>query len=118
MAMCKGVPAGALPDGSEAGQQVLLVQIAVSQVTGVALAALVQPDRGGVREAFARQMAMYLCRLVYTMSLRDIALAFGRDRSTAMHAIRRVEDAREDPEIDRRLAWLETVIQRMEAFDD
>jgi chromosomal replication initiation ATPase DnaA len=110
--MCKWVPAGALPEVSEAGQQALLVQIAVSQVMGVGLTVFVQPERGCVREAFARQMAMYLCRLVFAMSLRDIGLAFGRDRSTAKHAIRRIEEAREHPDVDRRLAWLETVLKR------
>jgi hypothetical protein len=113
--MCKWVPAGALPEVSEAGQQVLLVQIAVSQVMGVGLTVFIRPDRGGVREAFARQMAMYLCRLVFAMSLSDIAIAFGRDRSTAKHAIRRIEDAREHPDVDRRLAWLESAIKRMGA---
>jgi hypothetical protein len=112
-AMGKRVPAGALPEWSEAGQRALLVQIAVSRAMGIGLLALVAPDRGGPREAFARQMAMYLCRLVYAMSLKDIAVAFGRDRSTAMHAIQRVEDARDHPDVDRRLAWLETAIMRM-----
>jgi chromosomal replication initiation ATPase DnaA len=115
--MCKWVPAGALPEGSEAGRQALLVQIAVGQVMGVGLVALVQPDRGGAREAFARQMAMYLCRLVFAMSLSDIATAFGRDRSTASHAIQRVEEAREHPDVDRRLAWLEAAIKRMGGID-
>lgn len=111
--MCKWVPVRGLPEGSDAGQRALLVQIAVSRAMGIGLLALVAPDRGGAREAFARQMAMYLCRLVYAMSLKDIALAFGRDRSTAMHAIQRVEDAREHPDVDRRLAWLEATIMRM-----
>lgn len=111
--MCKWVPVRGLPEESEASQRALLVQIAVSRAMGMGLLAMLQPDRGDAREAFVRQMAMYLCRLVYAMSLRDIAQAFGRDRSTVMHAIQRVEEAREHPDVDRRLAWLEAAIARM-----
>ncbi len=115
--MCKWVPARAMPELSEANQQALLVQIAVAQVTGVRLAALCGPVRGDVRSAFARQTAMYLCRLVFAMSLADIALAFGRDRSTAKHAIQRIEEAREHPEIDRRLAWWEATLRYRGGID-
>ena len=110
--MCKGVPAAQTPEVSLTCQRALLVQIAVAEVTGVHLAALCAGVRGDARSAFARQMAMYLCRLVFDMSLGDIAAAFGRDRSTAAHAIRRIEEAREQPEIDRCTAWLEAALRR------
>ena len=112
MAMCKWVPAAQMPELLVACQRALLVQIAVAEVTGVHLTALCAEGRGDARSAFARQLAMYLCRLVYDMSLGDIALAFGRDRSTAAHAIRRIEEAREQPEIDRCTAWLEAALRR------
>lgn len=110
--MCKCVPAAPMPEIAVACQRALLVQIAVAEVTGVRLTALCDGSRGDARSAFARQMAMYLCRLVYDMSLGDIALAFGRDRSTAAHAIRRIEEAREQPEIDRTTTWLEAALRR------
>jgi chromosomal replication initiation ATPase DnaA len=99
-----------------AGQQALLAQMAVAEVLGVRLTALCGQERGDVRAAFARQTAMYLCRLAFDMRLNDIAMAFGRDRTTAAHAVRRIEEAREDPEFDRCLAWLEAALQRAGGF--
>ena len=109
--MCKWVPVRAMPEVSQACQQVLLVQIVVAEATGVGLARLCGDKRGQAHTAFARQTAMYLCRVVYAMRLGDIALAFGRDRSTAGHAVRRIEEAREHPEFDRRLTALEAMLQ-------
>jgi chromosomal replication initiation ATPase DnaA len=100
----------------QAGQQALLAQIAAAEVLGVRLTALCGQERGDVRAAFARQTAMYLCRLVFDMRLSDIAMAFGRDRTTAAYAIRRIEEAREDAEFDRRLAWLEAALRRAGGF--
>lgn len=115
--MCKWVPAHLVPELSVACQQALLVQITVAEITGVRITALCTAERGHPRIAFARQTAMYLCRLVFAMRLGDIAAAFGRDRSTVAHAIRRIEEAREDPDIDRRLGWLEAALQRAGGFD-
>lgn len=103
-------PARSSPD--QIGQQALLAQITVAEITGVRLTLLCATLRGDDKAAFARQMAMYLCRVVFGMTLADIAGSFGRDRSTAAHAIRRIEEAREDPEIDRRIAFLETTLKR------
>jgi len=55
---------------------------------------------------------MYLCHLVFALRASDIAVVFGRDRSTAAHAIARIEEARENPEVDRRLYWLEAALRR------
>lgn len=40
----------------------------------------------------ARQIAMYLIRKLTTLSLPDIAEPFGKNHTTVLHAIRRVED--------------------------
>jgi chromosomal replication initiation ATPase DnaA len=93
-------------------QQALLVRLVVAEVTGVALAEMFGPDRGCARAAFARQMAMYMCRLVFAMSFGDIAVAFARDRSTAAYAVRRIEEAREHPVIDRQLAFVEAALRQ------
>jgi len=100
----------------QAGQQALLVQITVAEVLRVRLTDLCGPQRGDAHSAFARQTAMYLCRLVFDMRLGDIAMAFGRDRSTASHAIRRIEEAREDAVFDSRLAWLESALRQAGGF--
>ena len=100
------------PHTSRAGEQVLMVQMAVSEVTGVALTELASTKRGDPETAFARQMAIYLCHLVFGMSAYRLADAFGRDRKTVRHALRRVEDLREDRELDRVLSWLEASLRR------
>ncbi len=43
--------------------------------------------------AEARQIAMYLIRKMTTLSLPDIGKEFGRDHSTVLHSIRKVESA-------------------------
>jgi chromosomal replication initiator protein len=67
--------------------------------------------------AFARQVAMYLCRQRLKSSFPELGRAFGnRDHTTVMSAVRRVESLRKrDPqvnahleEIERRLATTET----------
>jgi chromosomal replication initiation ATPase DnaA len=95
-----------------AGEQVLLVQMAVAEVTGVGLAEIGSDKRGGPNTAFARQMAMYLCHLVFEMSARRVGDAFGRDRATVRHALNRIEELRENRELDRTLNWLEAMLRR------
>jgi chromosomal replication initiation ATPase DnaA len=67
-------------------------------------------SRGTSTVAFARQVAMYLA---YTRLGAPYALAgaiFGRDRTTAAHACRLVEERREDPRIDSTLDYLERAV--------
>lgn len=52
----------------------------------------------------ARQVAMYLSHVGLGMSLARIAAALGRDRSTVAHGCHKIEDFRDDPEVDE---WLE-----------
>src|SRR6266436_4328035 len=56
--------------------------------------------RGTAPIAFARQSAMYLAHVALGLSYTDVGRTFGRNRTTAAHACRRVEDRREDPRID------------------
>jgi chromosomal replication initiation ATPase DnaA len=111
--MWNATTTGSGPHFSAASQRVLLVQMAVAEVTGVELARLCGAKRGDPRVALARQMAMYLCHLVFAMSLSQVGQAFGRDRTTASHAFQRVEDLREDREFDRTLAWLESSLRKI-----
>ncbi len=46
--------------------------------------------------AEARQIAMYMIRKITTLSLPDIGKEFGRDHSTVLHSIRKVEAALKD----------------------
>ena len=88
-----------------------VTQIAVAHVYGVPLDQLLAATRKHRRAAEARQVAMYLAHVGLGMNLSAVARGFGRDRSTACHACRHVEELREDPEIDRRLTWLEALIR-------
>lgn len=66
--------------------------------------------RGAPDEAYARQIAMYLCHVGFGMSLTRVAIAFGRDRSTIAHACHLIEDRRDDRDFDTQLDALEDIL--------
>jgi chromosomal replication initiation ATPase DnaA len=72
---------------------------------------IIAPNRGSVAGTRARQLAIYLAHVALSWPLGRVALAFNRDRTTAGHAVRRVEDLRDDPALDARLSELETCIR-------
>ena len=72
---------------------------------------LLRSTRGSPKAATARQVAIYLSHTVLAMPLADLGGAFGRTRSTALHAVQKVETMREDPIIDRALGWLESILR-------
>lgn len=61
--------------------------------------------------ARARQVAMYLSHVGLGMSLARIAAALGRDRSTVAHGCHRIEDLRDDPDVDEWLDELEVKLK-------
>jgi len=67
--------------------------------------------------AFARQVAMYLCRQRLKCSFPELGRAFGnRDHTTVMSAVRRVEALRQrDPQVN---AHLEAIEQRLASSED
>lgn len=87
-----------------------VIDAAVSAVFDVDVRELRAPTRGSTRAAFARQVAMYLAHVVCGLSLTEVGALFARDRTTAAHACRVVEDQRDDPELDGRLDHLERAI--------
>jgi chromosomal replication initiator protein len=66
--------------------------------------------------AFARQVAMYLCRQRLKCSFPELGRAFGnRDHTTVMSAVRRVEALRQkDPQVN---AHLEAIVQKLASAD-
>ncbi len=70
------------------------------------LARILSQTRGSRRAATARQVAMYLAH-VGGLSLTDVGLMFGRDRTTVAHACGIVEDGRDRVVYDRRIDRLE-----------
>lgn len=81
----------------------------LAQFAGHALP-LVHGCRGAAEVAFVRQVAMYLAHVGCGLSYTQAAALFGRDRTTAAHACRLVEERRDDPGFDRILDLLESCI--------
>ena len=77
----------------------------------VPLTELTHHDRGSPEAAAARQVAIYLSHTVLAMGFADLAGVFNRARSTTLHAVRRVEEMRDDPKIDQTLTWLEGILR-------
>ncbi len=103
---------------SEPPVQAALLHKALSAVdwmaTGrVALAFGLKPQelhsesRGYAKVARARQVSMYILHVSMGLTLSQSAAVFGRDRTTAAHACKVVEDLREDPEFDAMLSEIE-----------
>lgn len=68
------------------------------------------PTRGRAKVALARQIATYLAHVVLGMTLSDAGRLYGRDRTTAAHACRLVEDLRDEPRFDTLLSLLEEMV--------
>ena len=73
--------------------------------------------RGRCEIAFARQTGMYLARVTLGMTLSKAGNLFGRDRTTASHACRLVEDWRDDPGFDALLHAIESFVLQTDARD-
>ncbi len=81
----------------------------VAAAFGLELGAIRSRSRGA-EVSFARQVAMYLGHTRLGLSYVAAGRLFGRDRTTARHACRQVEDRREDPRVDSLLDCLERAL--------
>ena len=61
---------------------------------------------------------MYLSHVSAGLTLTEVGTLFGRDRTTAAHACRLVEDLRDDPSFDRTLEQIELAIRMLLAAND
>jgi chromosomal replication initiation ATPase DnaA len=82
---------------------------------GVPTDTILRGKRGARAEAFARQVAMYLCYVGFDLSLHRVAVAFRRDRSTVAHACHVIEDRREEKRFELWINGLETMLRRAPA---
>ncbi len=84
------------------------VEIAVAMTAGAldTTPEEVVGDGRSTKAVLARQVAMYIAAVGFGMSYSRVGAALGRDRSTVAHAIRIVEQRREDPDFDR---WLDAL---------
>jgi hypothetical protein len=83
------------------------VESAVTATFGMPPACLRATTRGTYLVAFARQSAMYLAHVAFGLSYTAVGRGFGRDRTTAAHACRLIEQRRDDPTVDALLGALE-----------
>ncbi|MCP1337342.1 helix-turn-helix domain-containing protein [Futiania mangrovi] len=65
------------------------------------------PSRRTASAARARQVCMYLMNVALGMTFVEVGRALGRDRTTAAHAARLVEERRDDPAFDALIDRLE-----------
>jgi chromosomal replication initiation ATPase DnaA len=78
--------------------------------SGVAASQIVSQERSR-RVSTARQIGMYLAHTVVGLPLTKVAEYFGRDRTTAAHACRLIEDRRDDRKFDREMTELEDLLR-------
>ena len=110
------VEARASRTGARSGDPVCrardIIDAAVAAAFIVPLGELRASTRRGASVALARQSAMYLAHVAFGLSFTEVGRAFGRDRTTAAHACRRIEDRRADRGLDTALAELEHALRR------
>lgn len=91
--------------------QVALMQETVARAWNIPITELRSPTRRKASVAQARQVAMYLTHVIYGFSLSAVGRHFGRDRTTAAHACRIIEDRRDDKKFDMLLERLEYALR-------
>lgn len=82
----------------------------VARTFGVRRHDLRARPRGSREVQVARQVALYLTHVVVGLDYTACGQLFGRDRTTAAHACRRIEDLRDDPRLDAALSLLEAAL--------
>ena len=91
----------------------------VLQITALAFGLSRRRLAGAGREApravFARQVAMYLLHVVFSLPMQHVGELCRRDRSTVAHACRLVEERREDARFDAFLHDLERAARALDA---
>jgi len=83
----------------------------VAAAFGLRVAEIRSAGRGSAEVSFARQVAMYLAHTRLCLPFGATGRLFGRDRTTARHACRQVEDRREDPRVDALIDCLERAVE-------
>lgn len=69
-----------------------------------------RPGRSPEEVTRVRQIAMYLAHVMLGLPMGEVGKAFGKERTTVMHACHLVEDMRDDIELDAIICRLERVI--------
>ncbi len=87
------------------------IEKSVSNAFSVPKRELRARTRRKAHTAFARQVAMYLAHVGCGLNYSEVGRLFGRDRTTAAHACKLIEDRRDDPGLDLSLDHLERAVR-------
>jgi chromosomal replication initiation ATPase DnaA len=90
-----------------------IIENAAAAEFGVAVADLRARTRSVAAAALARQAAIYVAHVALGLTYSDAGRLFGRDRTTAAHACRVVEERREDPRADAQMQALEAACRAL-----
>lgn len=82
-----------------------------SAAFGIPEAEIQKPNRSAAPSCEARHTAMYLARVIFEVPYAVIGQEFGRDRTSVSHAIRRIEDRRDDRCFEAKLEGLERLAE-------
>ena len=95
-----------------------MIEVTVAAKLHLPLEELSAKTRRSAPVAFARQISMYCAHVGLGWSLTEAGAVFDRDRTTAAHACRVVEDRRDDVEIDQTVQTIEDALHAwLEAID-
>lgn len=89
-----------------------LAGMATVSALRIPLGRLRQPSRGLRHESLARQVSIYLPRLIWGFDFVELSRSTGRERTTVRHACDCIARARAQPVFDLQLAILEQAIRR------
>lgn len=101
---------GAEPSPSASVLCLLAARLAASAI-GVPASEISSSRRSSRRVSTARQLGIYLAHTAAGLPLAKVAELFGRDRTTAAHACRLIEDRRDDRGFDAELNELEDLLR-------
>ena len=104
---------GFISPGSDLPRQMALVRLLTAHVFGIPVETLDAPTRGQPTIALARQSAMYICHVNLELSFSEIGPLFGRDRTTVAHAMKVIEDRRDDDRFDELIGRIEAAVSAM-----
>jgi chromosomal replication initiation ATPase DnaA len=85
----------------------------VASAFGLAPENLAGATRGSRRTAFARQVGMYIAATTLGLNFTEAGALFRRDRTTAAHACRTIEEGREDRRIDSVVDCVERAVEHL-----
>lgn len=98
-------------EGAERERARRLLAGLVASALAVTETEILAPHRGQADHAFARQVAIYLARTRLGLSFTEAGQLFGRDRTTAAHACRTVEERRDERGTDRIIEYLDGAVR-------